>query len=36
MKKKEDHKTYKFKEQNWTITVSASLLQNDLDNKAKL
>ena len=35
-KKKEDCKTYKLKEQKWTITISAKLLQNDLDNRAKL
>ena len=29
-------KTYELKEQKWTITVLARLLQNDLDNKAKL
>ena len=29
-------KTYKLKEQKWTMTILARLLQNDLESKAKL
>ena len=36
MKKKEDCKTYKLKEQKWATTILARSSQNDLDNKAKL
>ena len=29
-------KTYKLKEQKWTMTILARLLQNDLESKDKL
>ena len=35
-KKEEDCKLYELQEQKWAITILARLLQNDVDNKAKL
>ena len=35
-KKEEDCKLYELQEQKWAITTLARLLQNDVDNKAKL